>query len=427
MSESLERAFDSAKLGSLELKNRFLKAATFEGKTPGGVPGQPFLDFHLAPVDGGIAMTNFAYCAAEADGRIYDHMMYMHDGIRSTLNDMIQQIHAKRAKVCGQLTHCGGFSGNKKLIRLKRPQGPSAKLSMIGLTAGRPFVSAMNAADIQYLRKTFGEAARFMQDVGFDAIEIHFGHGYALSQFLSPITNKRSDVYGGNLGNRMRLPLEVLDSVQSATGGKIPLGGKLSLTDGVEGGITEAEAIEFARQLDKAGIDALIVSDLGLLVELQKLGLKAAIHISTQANTMSYQTVCAYEKLGEQYLLIKSPPASGKSRALMFIAIDKTANQGIQQAIIVVPEKSIGKSFDSTKLSDFGYWSDWEVMPKWNLCNSPGEDGGAPRATLPPPVIVVAEPSKTPVLGLYLRLVKLPGAPVRSSVPVLVAFGSWIA
>ena len=261
MSEHLERAFDGAKLGSLELKNRFLKAATFEGKTPGGVPGQPFLDFHLAPVDGGIAMTNFAYCAAEADGRIYDHMMYMHEGIRSTLSDTIQRIHKTGAKVCGQLTHCGGFSGNKKLRRLKRPQGPSAKLSMIGLTAGKPFVSAMNATDMQYLGKTFGEAARFMLDVGFNAIEIHFGHGYALSQFLSPLTNRRSDVYGGSLGNRMRLPLEVLGAVQSATGGEIPLTGKLSLTDGVEGGISEAETIEFARQLDKAGIDALIVSD----------------------------------------------------------------------------------------------------------------------------------------------------------------------
>ena len=84
----------------------------------------------------------------------------------------------------------------------------------------------------------------------------------------------------------------------------------------------------------------------------------------------------AFEKRGEQYLLIKSPPASGKSRALMFLALDKTLNQGIDQAIIVVPEKSIGKSFDNTKLSEFGFWADWEVKPKWNLCNSPGKDGG---------------------------------------------------
>ena len=88
----------------------------------------------------------------------------------------------------------------------------------------------------------------------------------------------------------------------------------------------------------------------------------------------------AYEKRGEQYLLIKSPPASGKSRALMFIALDKTENQGLQQAIIVVPEKSIGKSFNDTKLSEYGFWSDWEVKPKWNLCNSPGEDGGTVKS-----------------------------------------------
>ena len=84
----------------------------------------------------------------------------------------------------------------------------------------------------------------------------------------------------------------------------------------------------------------------------------------------------AYERRGEQYLLIKSPPASGKSRALMFIALDKLENQGLKQAIVVVPEKSIGSSFNDEPLSKYGFWADWEVQPKWNLCNAPGEDGG---------------------------------------------------
>ncbi|EYD75935.1 DNA helicase, restriction/modification system component YeeB [Rubellimicrobium mesophilum DSM 19309] len=84
----------------------------------------------------------------------------------------------------------------------------------------------------------------------------------------------------------------------------------------------------------------------------------------------------AYEKRGEQYLLIKSPPASGKSRALMFIALDKLQNQGLKQAIIVVPEKSIGASFNDEPLTKYGFWADWTVQPKWNLCNAPGEDGG---------------------------------------------------
>ena len=99
---------------------------------------------------------------------------------------------------------------------------------------------------------------------------------------------------------------------------------------------------------------------------------------STKSNELGMRAMQerAYEKRGEQYLLIKSPPASGKSRALMFIALDKLANQGLKQAIVVVPEKSIGSSFADEPLSKFGFWTDWVVTPKWNLCNAPGEDGG---------------------------------------------------
>jgi hypothetical protein len=99
---------------------------------------------------------------------------------------------------------------------------------------------------------------------------------------------------------------------------------------------------------------------------------------STNANELGMRPMQerAYEKRGEQYLLIKSPPASGKSRALMFIALDKLRNQGLKQAIIVVPERSIGASFNDETLSKFGFWADWKVEPRWNLCNSPGTDGG---------------------------------------------------
>lgn len=99
---------------------------------------------------------------------------------------------------------------------------------------------------------------------------------------------------------------------------------------------------------------------------------------STKANALGMRPMQerAYERRGEQYLLIKSPPASGKSRALMFIALDKLHNQGLKQAIIVVPEKSIGASFNDEPLAKYGFWSDWTVQPRWNLCNAPGEDGG---------------------------------------------------
>src|SRR5271167_158993 len=99
---------------------------------------------------------------------------------------------------------------------------------------------------------------------------------------------------------------------------------------------------------------------------------------STRANALGMRPMQerAYERRGEQYLLIKSPPASGKSRALMFIALDKLQNQGIKQTIIVVPEKAIGASFNDEPLSKFGFWEDWRVQPKWNLCNAPGGDNG---------------------------------------------------
>ncbi|MGE4124519.1 MAG: DEAD/DEAH box helicase, partial [Pusillimonas sp.] len=100
--------------------------------------------------------------------------------------------------------------------------------------------------------------------------------------------------------------------------------------------------------------------------------------VSTKANALGMRPMQerAFEKRGEQYLLIKSPPASGKSRALMFVTLDKLENQGIKQAIIVVPEKSIGASFNDEPLSKYGFWADWHVEPKWNLCNAPGNDNG---------------------------------------------------
>lgn len=103
---------------------------------------------------------------------------------------------------------------------------------------------------------------------------------------------------------------------------------------------------------------------------------------STSSNALGMRAMQerAYERRGEQYLLIKSPPASGKSRALMFIALDKLHNQGLNKAIVVVPEKSIGASFHDEALSKFGFWADWKVEPQWNLCNAPGEDGSKVRS-----------------------------------------------
>jgi 2,4-dienoyl-CoA reductase-like NADH-dependent reductase (Old Yellow Enzyme family) len=262
MSEHLDRAFSLAKLGSLQLKNRIIKAATYEGKTPDGIPGDLLLDFHKQVVEGGTAMTTIGYCTTEADGRINDQMMWMHEGIRDRLVHMNSELKkaAPDVKISGQMTHCGNFSKNRKMQRLKRPLGPSRQFNMLGAPSGMPFAGAMTITDIDHLVQTYHDAAKLMKETGFDAAEIHFSHGYGLSQFISPKTNRRTDEYGGSLENRMRLPLRVLEAVRKAVGDEFPILGKMGMTDGIKGGLQFDEAIEVAAMLDKGGIDALICS-----------------------------------------------------------------------------------------------------------------------------------------------------------------------
>lgn len=260
MTEKPKNPFTPAKLGKVELKNRIMKAATFEGMTPDGLPGKKLSEFHQKITQGGVGLTTLSYCTTEADGRIMENMMWLHDGVADTLKTMISELQTYGTKVSGQVTHCGHFSQNKQLQRNQPPKGPSKMFVPIGLTAGRPIAPTMNQKDIDHLIDTYREAARFMKKVGFDAIEIHFGHGYGLSQFISPKTNRRKDHYGGSHENRMRLPLQILAVMREEVGADFPLIGKISMSDGVKGGIDEALGLRIAKSLDEAGIDALIPS-----------------------------------------------------------------------------------------------------------------------------------------------------------------------
>jgi 2,4-dienoyl-CoA reductase-like NADH-dependent reductase (Old Yellow Enzyme family) len=259
MSDSLSRCFSEVQLNGLTLRNRFIKAATFEGKSPGGVPSEALVRFHERIGEGGTALTTIGYCAAEADGRINENMLFMHEGIRSELEGLIARVHVTGAKVSGQLGHCGNFSKNQEFGG-RRPLGPSRGLNPLGLTYGLPFAGALRQEEIKARVRVFGEAAGYMKSVGFDAIEIHFGHGYGISQFISPKTNRRNDEYGGSLRNRMRFGLEALEAVRQAVGHDFPLMAKISMSDGVKGGVSWDDSLEIAAMLESAGIDAIVCS-----------------------------------------------------------------------------------------------------------------------------------------------------------------------
>jgi len=259
MNAHLQKCFSDAKLNGLTLRNRLIKAATFEGKSPGGQPSDELKSFHTRLGEGGIGMTTIGYCAAESDGRINENMIYMGEYIRPKLEAIIQSVQATGAKVSGQLSHCGNFSKNADFAG-KRPLGPSFGINSLGLAYGMPLAGALSVVQIKERVQVFARAAGFMKSVGFDAIEIHFGHGYGISQFISPRTNKRSDEYGGSLHNRMRFALEILEAVRKEVGEDFPLLGKISMTDGVSGGTTYDDAVEIAALLEKGGVDCVICS-----------------------------------------------------------------------------------------------------------------------------------------------------------------------
>ena len=259
MTDPLDKCFSEVTIKSLTLRNRLIKAATFEGKSPGGIPSEALVRFHERIGQGGIGMTTIAYCAAEPDGRIHENMMYMHEGIRPELERFIRTVQATGAKVSGQLGHCGAFTKNLEFSG-KRPLGPSKGTNALGLAYGLSRIAEMTKPQIRERVQVIGRAAAFMKSVGFDAIEIHFGHGYGISQFISPKTNQRKDEYGGSLQNRMRFALEVLAEVRKTVGDDYPLLGKISMTDGVPGGVTYEDSVEIAAMLEAGGLDVIICS-----------------------------------------------------------------------------------------------------------------------------------------------------------------------
>lgn len=251
--------FAPGRLGPVTLRNRIIKAATSEGMTPGGVPTRALIRHHVALAQGGVGMTTVAYCAVDADARTFEDQLWMGDAAVADLRELTAGVHAHGAKIALQLTHCGFFS---KLRRADgtRPRGPSRAINKYGLAFGLPIAPAMTRAEIEAIPGRFAEAAARAAELGFDAVELHLGHGYLLSQFISPASNRRRDAWGGSLDNRLRLPLAVVAAVRERVGGELAIVAKINTDDGFAGGLELAEGVEVAARLDAAGIDGIVTS-----------------------------------------------------------------------------------------------------------------------------------------------------------------------
>ncbi len=247
-------------LGPLTLRNRIVKTATYEGMTIDGVPAATLLRHHRELARGGVGMTTVAYCAVSESARTFGAQLVMSDRAVAPFRALTDAVHAEGAAASLQLGHSGGFTKDPARKSLGGPRGPSGALNAYGLMKGMPRVRPMSEADMDATEHDFVHASVRARESGFDAIELHFGHGYLLSQFLSPKLNRRRDAYGGSLTNRMRLPLRVLDAVRAALGASYPIVIKTNLDDGVRGGLHVEEAVEIARALELHGASALVLS-----------------------------------------------------------------------------------------------------------------------------------------------------------------------
>ena len=255
----MSQIFTPFQLGPVTLRNRSIRSAAFEGMCPGNSPSQELYDYHTSVARGGIGMTTIAYAAVCKSGISFERQLWMRREIIPELRRLTDAIHAEGAKASIQLGHCGNMTHRRTCGC--QPMGASAGLNLYSPT----FVHKMTQKEIDEVVKAFGDAVTMSIEAGFDCVEIHAGHGYLISQFLSPYTNHRKDRYGGSLENRMRFMkecfTEVLRAATDENGSRrIAVTAKINTRDGFKGGMEVEDNIEVARVLQKMGVDALTLS-----------------------------------------------------------------------------------------------------------------------------------------------------------------------
>ncbi|HEY7484111.1 MAG TPA: NADH:flavin oxidoreductase [Streptosporangiaceae bacterium] len=244
--------FESARLGPLTLRNRVIKAATFEGRTPRGLVTDELIAFHRAIAAGGAAMTTVAYCAVTPEGRTERRQIHMRPDAVPGLTRLAEAVHAEGAVVAAQLGHAGPVAD----ARSNRVPALTASRRISPLT-GR-FIRTASDDDIERITAAHADAAELAVDSGFDAVELHFGHNYLISSFLSPRLNRRRDDWGGPLHRRARFARQVAEAVRTRVGTRIAVTAKLNMDDGVRGGLTPDESVRVAQLLERDGhLDAL--------------------------------------------------------------------------------------------------------------------------------------------------------------------------
>ena len=254
-SEEVPDVLAPARLGPVALRNRIIKSATFEGVTPGALVSQRLIDFHTAVGRGGAGMTTVAYLAVAPEGRTERDQLYWRPEALPGLARLTDAVHGTGAKVSAQIGHAGPVA-NARSNGL-RSLAPTARLSAVSLGVDR----RASAGDLARIVAAHGQAAAWAREVGFDAVEVHLGHNYLASAFLSPRINRRRDEWGGDATRRAEFPRRIVAAVRERVGDSVAVLAKLNMDDGVRSGLRPDESIAFARRLEADGhLDALVLT-----------------------------------------------------------------------------------------------------------------------------------------------------------------------
>jgi len=247
--------FTPATLGPITLRNRVIKAATFEAATPNAVVTDDLITYHRLPAAGGVGMTTVAYLAVAPGGRTEGNQIYWRPEALPGLRRLTDAIHAEGAKISAQIGHAGPVANARS-----NKAAAYAPVRFFNPLSMR-FAKRATRDDITDITEAHAEAARMAIDAGFDAVEVHLGHNYFASAFLSPLINRRDDEFGGSLANRAKVARGTVLAVRRAVekaGTPIAVTAKLNMSDGVRGGISTEEALQTAKWLESdGGLDAI--------------------------------------------------------------------------------------------------------------------------------------------------------------------------
>ncbi len=248
--------FRPAQLGPITLRNRIIKAATFEGRTPGALVTDDLIEFHRQMAAGGVGMTTVAYCAVSPGGRTDGSCLWMRPEALPGLRRLTDAVHAEGGAVSAQIGHAGPVANSRS------NKAPALAPVRFFNPLSMRFARHADRADIEAVTAAHAAAARYAVDAGFDAVEIHLGHNYLASSFLSPLINRRTDEFGGSLENRAKVARGIVQAVRAeitrAGSPEIAVTAKLNMADGIRGGISVEESLQTARWLqDDGGLDAL--------------------------------------------------------------------------------------------------------------------------------------------------------------------------